>query len=726
MEVLERRLGLKAVIAISISSMLGPGIFVLPGVVASDAGNGLWISYILATICIIPAALSKAELATAMPTSGGAYIYIERTFGPLVGTVAGLGIWLSLLFKSTFALIGIGAYLNIFSNIPIQEAAVMLLVGIFFLNVKGVGKISSILMTIIVVCIGSTSGASIWALLTPELAQVGPTIDKGFGGILVSTATIFVAYAGIIKIAAIAEEIKDPHVNLPKGMIYSLLIVSIFYVVVALAYIEIMPTLDEGLDLVPIYSLGSTVGGELIGQVFAGIAIFTMASMANAGVLAASRFPFAMARDQLLPSFLGKLSQKSLTPIMSILASCLIIVIVIYAFDVEKVAKFASVFMIIMFVAVNFTVMVLREARVQWYTPSFSSKLYPSMPIFGIVSGIALLISLSQYFVWAVLSVSVPGLLIYYVYSRHRVDRKGVIGIRGTRKDLIGDDLALKRNIEFPVPQNSSHRHANVVIALYGKERSADTLIELGIAISNHGEVEVAHLTEVPEQTSVHDIEDSAAVRSLARRIRTMARKNEVTIYFDSVTSHDIYASIHEISKRLHCTWLVREWAGTSSGTFTQHNQMGSIVEHLECHLVTFRDAGVRYFRKILVYVKHEQISRLTIRLASHLAHINDASVTVVCFVDAKASADQIENLRVKLSEASKPISVPTSISVIKSDSELETIINVSVEYDMLVFLDEGGESRVKSLLGKRDNDKIMAEAACSVVSLREAKNLKN
>lgn len=720
MEVLERRLGLKAVIAISISSMLGPGIFVLPGVVAADAGSGLWISYLLATICIIPAALSKAELATAMPTSGGTYVYIERTFGPLIGTVAGLGIWLSLLFKTSFALIGIGAYLKVFADVPIEETAIILLIVIFILNVNGVGKLSGILMTIVTVCIGSLSGISFWSLTLPDFGALHSYASKGVPGIVVATATIFVAYAGIIKIAAIAEEIIDPNSNLPKGMIYSLLIVSALYVIVSLGYIKILPTLNGGVDLSPIYSLALTVGGKTIGMVFSGIAIFTMASMANAGVLAASRFPFAMSRDHLLPSFLGKLSKKSLTPINAILISCLIVAGVIYGLNVEKVAKFASVFMIIMFVAVNFTVIVLRETRVQWYNPGFKSKFYPTIPVFGILSGITLIISISQYFIWAVLSIAIPGLLIYFFYSRKRVTRKGVVGFRGTRKDLVNEEPSFIRNVEFPVSSIAPDRQANVVVSLYGKERSPDTLIELGIAIADHGEVEVAHLTEVPEQTSVHDIEDSSAVKSLARRIRTMARKNEVTIYFDPVTSHDIFASVHEISKRLHCTWLIREWGGWSSGAFTQHNQMGWLVEHLECHLVTFRDAGIRYFRKILVYVKRDHISKLPIDLASHLAGIHDASVTIVSFVSEDAGAEDIEVTRSVLSSAVKPITVPTSISVIKAKEEIEAITALTVEYDMMIFLDEGEETKLRRILGNTINNKIIANAACSVVALKE------
>lgn len=109
MKALERRLGLSSVVAISISSMLGSGIFVLPGLAFLETGPSLWMAYLFSALCVLPAALSKSELATAMPTSGGTYVYLERTFGPLAGTIAGLGLWLSLLLKSAFALVGFDA-----------------------------------------------------------------------------------------------------------------------------------------------------------------------------------------------------------------------------------------------------------------------------------------------------------------------------------------------------------------------------------------------------------------------------------------------------------------------------------------------------------------------------------------------------------------------------------------------------------------------------------------
>ncbi len=154
MKKLERSLNLTSVIAISIGGMLGSGIFVLPGIAAAKTGSSIWLAYLLAAVCILPAALSKSELATAMPSSGGTYLYIERAFGPIFGTIAGLGLWLSLLLKSAFALVGFGAYLAVLANatngftkyIAIFFLAVILLLNIF--GVKKVGKVQIVIVGI--------------------------------------------------------------------------------------------------------------------------------------------------------------------------------------------------------------------------------------------------------------------------------------------------------------------------------------------------------------------------------------------------------------------------------------------------------------------------------------------------------------------------------------------------------------------------------------------------
>ena len=145
---LERSLGLFGVIVICLSSMLGTGLFVLPAFVGEIAGNGIWLAYLLAASVVLPAALSKSELASAMPSSGGSYVYLERTFGRLFGTISGLGLWASAMLKSAVALIGFSAYMYVITtyfsvNIQLIVISLSALVLITILNILGMKKIKA-------------------------------------------------------------------------------------------------------------------------------------------------------------------------------------------------------------------------------------------------------------------------------------------------------------------------------------------------------------------------------------------------------------------------------------------------------------------------------------------------------------------------------------------------------------------------------------------------------
>jgi len=115
---LKKELGFWGVFCIATGAMISSGLFILPGLAYAKAGPAVIVSYVLAGVLCIPTALSKAELTTAMPKAGGDYFYMMRGFGPLFGTIAGLSAWFSLSLKSSFALLGMGAYLSIFTHLP--------------------------------------------------------------------------------------------------------------------------------------------------------------------------------------------------------------------------------------------------------------------------------------------------------------------------------------------------------------------------------------------------------------------------------------------------------------------------------------------------------------------------------------------------------------------------------------------------------------------------------
>ena len=140
---LERSLNLIGVIIISLAAMIGSGLFVLPSFAAAVMGPGIWLAFLLAGLVVLPGAISKSELASTMPESGGSYVYIERTFGPLLGTISGLGLWASFLLKSAFALVGFSAYMYAVTtyfetSMDTMTVAMAALVLITVLNIFGI------------------------------------------------------------------------------------------------------------------------------------------------------------------------------------------------------------------------------------------------------------------------------------------------------------------------------------------------------------------------------------------------------------------------------------------------------------------------------------------------------------------------------------------------------------------------------------------------------------
>ena len=164
---LKKELTLLNVYAIATGTTLSAGFFLLPGIAFNEAGPAVVLSYMIAAIPLIPAMFSMVELSTAMPRAGGAYYFLDRSMGPFVGTIGGLGTWLALVFKTAFALIGMGAYLSIFwPEVPIVMLAVILAVLFGIVNLFGAKKT------------GTFQVFMVFALLLILLAFIGKGIPE--------------------------------------------------------------------------------------------------------------------------------------------------------------------------------------------------------------------------------------------------------------------------------------------------------------------------------------------------------------------------------------------------------------------------------------------------------------------------------------------------------------------------------------------------------------------
>ncbi len=714
MKELERSLGLMSVVAISISAMLGSGIFVLPGLAISQTGPSTWIAYLLAGLCALPAASCKAELATVMPTSGGTYVYLDRIFGPLAGTIAGTTVWLSMLMKSAFALLGFGTYLLVLSDVPLRPTALGLLGLIALLNVVGVRKVGKAQTAVVFVTLAALVVLVAFGFTQMHVGSYRHELSHGTSGLLAATGFVFVSYNGVTKVAAIAEEVKNPDRNLPWGILLSLGLMMGLYGLVAFALVGCVPHTELAGDLHPIYTLADRVGGYWAGMVAAVLGVVTMTSMANAGLLAASRFPFAMSRDQLLPSVLHGVHPEFKTPVASILLTAGTMGIAIAFLDVERLAKLASSLVIMLFMAVNLAVIVYRESRVHWYQPKYRSPFYPWLQGFGILSGLVLLSMLGPLVILSGALAAVPGAALYLSYGRRRAARRGVVGQRSRRRDLL-------EHPPIPEPviaETSLVGDAGSIVTLYGEERSPEMLVEVGAALSGGSKVQVVHLTEVPEQLGLESArEDDAALRSLARRVEAMADEKSLSLEFHAIASRDLVRTVHAVTQRVDSEWLVMGWRGQPHRALVPYNPLGWLINQLDLNLALFKDAGVRYVREILVFAEPGPHDALVVSTADYLAALWGAELTLVRFVPDSAPMTTLQAETDYLAQLKQLCSAPAKELVIRGRRLSRAMARASAGYDLLVM--GAPDLTLLKMLRGNPHARIMSHAACSVLTLK-------
>jgi APA family basic amino acid/polyamine antiporter len=435
---LERSLGLYSTMMISMGAMIGSGIFVLPALGYKKAGPAVILAYILAAIVVLPAAISKAEMATAMPESGGTYLYIDRALGPLFGTIAGIGAWFSLVFKSSFALVGLGAYLLLLA--PISQGAITVValgLGILIvaLNISGTklsGQIQAIIVSVVVVgLVVYTFNAGI----VVDTARYTPFLPERNFDIVTAAAFVFVSYAGVTKIASVAEEVKDPGRNLPYAMIGSLAIMTVVYIAVVGAIIGLVDAetlIHSGPDGTASLTPMADGAGALLGGfgvvIISVLAVVALTSMGNAGVMSSSRFPLAMSRDNLLPPGLSTIDDRFATPRNSILLTGAVLLGLIAFVPVIELAKLASAFQILVFSVEDIALIAFRKADLESYDPDFTAPGYPYVQVFGLLAGLGLLTQMGTLPILGSVGIIAGGTAVYVLYGRSRTDRTGAVG----------------------------------------------------------------------------------------------------------------------------------------------------------------------------------------------------------------------------------------------------------------------------------------------------------
>ncbi len=457
---MKRSLGLRHVFVLSTGGMISSGLFLLPGLAAAKAGPAAVLAYLIAGILAIPAMLSIAELSTAMPRAGGAYYFLARTLGPAGGTVTGMATWLSLVMKDALALVGMSAYLGIFLDIPAKPTAIALIAAFTVLNIVGSKSSASIQMLLVSFVLLAMAAFLIWGVphVGSGSGSLDPFFTDGSHGLTAAIGLVFVSYGGLTNVASVAEEIEDPSRNLPLGMMLSLAASTLIYTVGVLIVVATIPAEALHEDLAPIHTAAVATMPAFGAGLVVAAALAAFASAANAGILAAARYPMAMSRDGLMGPGFQTLSRFG-TPARGVILTGVGMAVVVGLFGAGAIAKLASAFVLLTLGLVNLAVIVLRSAHIKSYAPGFRAPFFPYLQILGIAIAVYLIAKLGWLPIVLVTGCIAVALIWFNKIGRH--DARQPVGAIHHVFERLGRSVDRSIDREISVAMQSHGLRAN-------------------------------------------------------------------------------------------------------------------------------------------------------------------------------------------------------------------------------------------------------------------------
>ena len=426
-------------VIMGVGGIIGTGVFVLSGVAAGlHAGNALALSFVIAGVACLFAALCYAEFAAMIPVAGSAYTYCYTALGEIWAWIIGWDLILEYGLAISAVAIGWSGYLCVFlasAGIPLPAVlshpygtdggiinlpAIIIVLALTLLLIRGTGKsakanavIVAIKIFVILLFIVLGAGAihpGNWEPFMPPL---------GWFGVFSGAAVVFFAFIGFDAVVTAAEETENPQKSMPVGIIGSLVVAMILYVIVAVVLTGIIPWADlavpDALSAPIAFALGHI--GYSWGAVLVSIgAICGMTSVMLVMIFGQSRILYAMSRDGLVPGIFSRIHPVTRTPANVTLFTGVVTALVAGFFPLTIVAELVNIGTLVAFVIVALGVLVLRYQQ-PGLTRPFRCPAVPVVPVLCIGFCLFLILHLNTlshqlFLIWLAI-----GLVVYFLYG---------------------------------------------------------------------------------------------------------------------------------------------------------------------------------------------------------------------------------------------------------------------------------------------------------------------
>jgi APA family basic amino acid/polyamine antiporter len=412
-------LGPVEVTASGVGIIIGAGIYVLLGAATGEAGNAVWLSFVVAAGLCGLTGLSYAELASMFPNAGAEYDYTRRVFPERWAFLVGWTMVVGLMVAAAGISVGFAHYLNYFVDIPIAAAAIALLVfdtGVALSGIHRSARLTlalsglQVLGLLIVIVIGAT-----------HVGDRSVVSDATLPGVMGGAALVFFAFIGFDEVITLAEETHHPTKVIPRALLGALGISTVLYVAVAVAAVSVVGADALAESSRPLADVMAHVVGGRAEGVVALIALITTTNTSLLALTAASRLTYGMADTGALPTRMATLTRRTAAPSVAIVVAAMGAIGFACIGDLTLIASVTNFAVYVVFLAVNAAVVVLRRTAPDtarpFRTPGAIGRI-PILPIAGSVAALAMVPQLEATSLWLGAGLLAVGMVAYRLLDR--------------------------------------------------------------------------------------------------------------------------------------------------------------------------------------------------------------------------------------------------------------------------------------------------------------------